>query len=125
LSFRRIAPAIRFAEDIKYINDPSAIRPYFAKIPSKTACHEEATTVLRKFAATASKRLRIEGEGYRRDHLRALAQRVEVADREVRIDGIEKRFAQSARCDFRRKIGYWRRSQFCTGLAEGVSCQHH
>jgi site-specific DNA recombinase len=43
--------------------------------------------VLRKFAATARKRMRIEGGGYRRDHLRALAQRVEVADREVRIMG--------------------------------------
>jgi site-specific DNA recombinase len=45
------------------------------------------TTVLRKFAATARKRMRLEGGGYRRDHLRALAQRVEVADREVRIMG--------------------------------------
>ena len=45
------------------------------------------TTVLRKFAATARKRMRIEGGGYRRDHLRALAQRVEVDDREVRIMG--------------------------------------
>jgi site-specific DNA recombinase len=44
------------------------------------------TTVLRKFAATARKRMRIEGGGYRRDHLRALAQRVEVADK-VRIMG--------------------------------------
>jgi site-specific DNA recombinase len=33
------------------------------------------TTVLRKFAATARKRMRIEGGGYRCDHLRALAQR--------------------------------------------------
>lgn len=31
--------------------------------------------------------LRLEGGGYRRDHLRALAQRVEVADTEVRIMG--------------------------------------
>lgn len=45
------------------------------------------TTMLRKFAATARQRMRIEGGGYRRDHLRALAQRVEVADREVRIMG--------------------------------------
>jgi hypothetical protein len=45
------------------------------------------TTVLRKFAATARKRMRIEGGGYRRDHLRALVQRVEVDDREVRIMG--------------------------------------
>jgi len=31
--------------------------------------------------------IRLEGGGYRRDHLRALAQRVEVADGEVRIMG--------------------------------------
>jgi hypothetical protein len=36
------------------------------------------TTVLRKFAATARQRMRIESGGYRRDHLRALAQGVEV-----------------------------------------------
>jgi site-specific DNA recombinase len=29
--------------------------------------------MLRKFAATARQRMRIEGGGYRRDHLRALA----------------------------------------------------
>ena len=34
----------------------------------------------RTFAATARERMRIEGGGYRRDHLRALAQRVEVAE---------------------------------------------
>ena len=43
--------------------------------------------MVRKFASTASARIRIAGGGYRRDHLRALAQRVEVADREVRIMG--------------------------------------
>ncbi len=31
--------------------------------------------------------MRLENGGYRRDHLRALAQRVEVADKEVRIMG--------------------------------------
>ncbi len=36
---------------------------------------------------TARRSLRIEGGGYRRDHLRAFAQRVEVADDEVRIMG--------------------------------------
>ena len=41
--------------------------------------------MLRKFAATARERIRLEGGGYRRDHLRALAQRVEVAEGEVRI----------------------------------------
>ena len=43
--------------------------------------------MVQRFARTARKRIRIEGEGYRRDHLRALAQRVEVAEREVRIIG--------------------------------------
>jgi site-specific DNA recombinase len=41
--------------------------------------------MLSKFAMTARERIGIDGGGYRRDHLRALAQRVEVADREVRI----------------------------------------
>ena len=43
--------------------------------------------MVRTFAATARERIRIAGGGYRRDHLRALAQRVKVADREVRIIG--------------------------------------
>jgi site-specific DNA recombinase len=43
--------------------------------------------MVRKFARTARERIRIAGGGYRRDHLRALAQRVEVGDGEVRIMG--------------------------------------
>ncbi len=43
--------------------------------------------MVRKFASTARERIRIAGGGYRRDHLRALAQRVEVAEHEVRIMG--------------------------------------
>jgi hypothetical protein len=43
--------------------------------------------MVRRFAEVARERIRIEGGGYRRDHLRALAQRVEVADHEVRIMG--------------------------------------
>jgi site-specific DNA recombinase len=39
------------------------------------------------FAHKARERIRLPGGGYRRDHLRALAQRVEVADQEVRIMG--------------------------------------
>ncbi|MGH7120824.1 MAG: recombinase zinc beta ribbon domain-containing protein [Acetobacteraceae bacterium] len=42
---------------------------------------------LRTFAEAARQRLRGPEGGYRRDHLRALAQRVEVADGEVRIMG--------------------------------------
>ena len=62
--------------------------------------------------------MRIEGGGYRRDHLRALAQRVEVADREVRIMGSKSDLLRTLAADFGRKIGYRRRSQFCSGLAE-------
>ncbi len=43
--------------------------------------------MVQKFARTARERIRITGGGYRRDHLRALAQRVEVAEKEVRIMG--------------------------------------
>ncbi len=43
--------------------------------------------MVQTFARTARQRLRSENGGYRRDHLRALAQRVEVADKEVRIMG--------------------------------------
>ena len=43
--------------------------------------------MVRTFAKTARQRVRLEGGGYRCDHLRALAQRVEVADGEVRIMG--------------------------------------
>ena len=42
---------------------------------------------VKRFAAEARKRMRLDGGGYRRDHLRALAQRVEVDDTEVRIIG--------------------------------------
>ena len=41
--------------------------------------------IVQRFARTARERIRIDGGGYRRDHLRGLAQRVEIADREVRI----------------------------------------
>jgi site-specific DNA recombinase len=42
---------------------------------------------LKTFARTARKRMRVDGGGYRRDHLRALAQRVEVDQNELRIMG--------------------------------------
>ena len=57
-----------------------------------TATLEGAGTVitpalLRGFAGAARTRIRLPNGGYRRDHLRALAQRVEVAEGEVRIMG--------------------------------------
>jgi len=51
--------------------------------------------MVRRFARTARERIKIDGGGYRRDHLRALAQRVEVADREVRIIGSKSALLQT------------------------------
>jgi len=51
--------------------------------------------MLDKFAHAARQRIRLEGGGYRRDHLRALAQRVEVAEGEVRIMGSKSRLLQT------------------------------
>jgi len=51
--------------------------------------------MLHKFAESARQRIRLEGGGYRRDHLRALAERVEVAEGEVRIMGSKTRLLQT------------------------------
>jgi hypothetical protein len=50
--------------------------------------------MLSKFARAARQRIRLESGGYRRDHLRALAQRVEVAEGEIRIMGSKSRLLQ-------------------------------
>jgi len=47
--------------------------------------------------------MRTEDGGYRRDHLRALAQRVEVDAKEVRIMGSKNRTPAHARRCFKRK----------------------
>jgi Recombinase zinc beta ribbon domain len=75
--------------------------------------------MVQKFARTARERIRIDGGGYRRD-LRALAQCVEVADHGGPLHRLEKQSASDADRCVRRKIGYARRSQFCSELAEGV-----
>ncbi len=43
--------------------------------------------MIRRFSQAARERIHLEEGGYRRDHLRVLAQRVEVADDEIRIMG--------------------------------------
>jgi len=48
---------------------------------------EITPTQIGRMASAARERIRLPGGGYRRDHLRALAQRVEVAEGEVRIMG--------------------------------------
>lgn len=51
--------------------------------------------MVQKFARTARERIRIDGGGYRRDHFRALAQCVEVADHEVRVVGLKSNLLQT------------------------------
>jgi site-specific DNA recombinase len=104
---------------LKAIRDHAQADTMRAQAMLDSAPHQPiTTTVLREFAATARKRMRIEGGGYRRDHLRALAQRVEVADREVRIMGSKSDLlrtlaaisrVKSAATDVRSPVLDWRR----------------
>ena len=62
----------------------------------ESSSHQAITPrMVQTFAKTARERIKIDGGGYRRDHLRALAQRVEVADREVRIIGSKSNLLQT------------------------------
>ncbi len=74
--------------------------------------------MVQRFARTARERIRIDGEGYRRNPLRALAQRVEVADREVRILGLKTSLWQTLTAAADVKPATPRRSQFCSEMAE-------
>jgi hypothetical protein len=101
---------------LKAIRDQSQADTMRTRAALESAAQQPiTTTVLRKFAATARRRMRIDGGGYRRDHLRALARRVEVADREVRIMGSKSDLLRTLAAICGAKIGYWRRSQVWTG----------
>ncbi|MFL6823527.1 MAG: hypothetical protein ACJ8FA_13245 [Xanthobacteraceae bacterium] len=72
------------------------VRPRPVCLPSSCARSAKAQILqlpsitpqtLKTFARQARRRMRTESGGYRRDHLRALAQRVEVDAKEVRIMG--------------------------------------
>jgi hypothetical protein len=73
---------------LKAIRDQARTDAERAQATLESSGHRTITQdMVRKFASTARERMRIGGGGYRRDHLRALAQRVEVAEHEVRIMG--------------------------------------
>jgi len=73
---------------LKAIRDQSRVDADRASAMLESAGQKAITApMLAKFAQTARQRMRLDGGGYRRDHLRALAQRVEVNDGEVRIMG--------------------------------------
>ncbi len=73
---------------LKAIRDQSQADADRAQAMAESAGQQAITpAMVQKFATTARARIRIDGGGYRREHLRALAQRVEVAENEVRILG--------------------------------------
>ena len=73
---------------LKAIRDQAQADADRAQALAESAAQQAITpAMVQKFARTARERIRIDGGGYRREHLRALAQRVEVADGEVRIMG--------------------------------------
>jgi site-specific DNA recombinase len=73
---------------LKAIRDQSRVDADRASAMLESAGQKAITApMLARFAQTARHRMRLPGGGYRRDHLRALAQRVEVNDGEVRIMG--------------------------------------
>ncbi len=73
---------------LKTIRDQAKADAERAQTALDNAGHQALSPdMVQTFARAARQRLRCENGGYRRDHLRALAQRVEVADKEVRIMG--------------------------------------
>ena len=64
---------------LKAIRDQAQADADRAQAMAESAGQQAVTpAMVSKFTRTARERMRIEGGGYRRDHLRALAQRVEV-----------------------------------------------
>lgn len=84
-----IDPALKERIDrLKAIRDQAQADVVRAQSSLTTSGEDSVTpAMVARFADIACKRMRIEGGGYRRDHLRALAQRVEVGAKEVRIIG--------------------------------------
>ncbi len=103
---------------LKSVRDQAQAEAERAAAVLNSAGHQSITpAMVRKFAATARERIRIAGGGYRRDHLRALAQRIEVADGEVRIIGSKSNLlhmltavpsAQPAAFAVRSSVPKWR-----------------
>lgn len=86
-------------------------------LPSST--HQRLTgNAVRELTTEARRRLRLGKGGYRREYVRAFAQRVEVADDAVYIKGNKNNPAAGTGGDTRREIGGNRRSRFYTKVAE-------
>ncbi|MGV1990077.1 recombinase family protein [Agrobacterium sp. 22-221-1] len=82
--------------NLKAIRDQAAADAERIRATLDSSGHRAVTPdMIDALSETARSSLRIEGGGYRRDHLRAFAQRVEVADDEVRIMGKKSDLLQS------------------------------
>ncbi|WP_446720711.1 recombinase family protein [Mesorhizobium sp. L-8-3] len=82
--------------NLKAIRDQAAADAERIRATLDSSGHRAVTPdMIDALSETARSSLRIEGGGYRRDHLRAFAQRVEVADDEVRIMGRKSDLFQS------------------------------
>jgi mannose/cellobiose epimerase-like protein (N-acyl-D-glucosamine 2-epimerase family) len=81
---------------LKAIRDQARTDAARAAALLETSTQQSITPqMVQRFARTARERIRVDGDGYRRDHLRALAQRVEVADHELRIIGSKSNLLQT------------------------------
>jgi site-specific DNA recombinase len=81
---------------LKAIRDPArADSERTAAMPESSAQQSITPAMVCKFARTTRERMRLQRGGHRRDHLSALAQRVEVADKEVRIIGSNSHLLQT------------------------------
>ncbi|WP_220475380.1 hypothetical protein [Paracoccus onubensis] len=89
-------PAIGCIDGLKTVRDQAKADAERAQAMFQHSGKKAVTPqMLRKFASTACQRIRLKGGGYRRDYLRALAQRVEVDTGEVRIMGSRSRLLQT------------------------------
>jgi site-specific DNA recombinase len=73
---------------LKALRDQAQVDAERAQVMLESSGNQAVTpATVRRFADVARQRIRLDGGGYRRDHLRAFAQRVEVGETEVRIMG--------------------------------------
>ena len=107
-------------EELKATRDQARMDAERARAAIETAGQSLTPTQLTKFASVTRRRIRGKDGGYRRDHLRAFAQRVEVAEHEVRIIGSHNELlrlltssngAESAANDVRTFVPRWRRGR--------------
>lgn len=95
---------------LKVIRDQSKLDAERAEAMLDSAGHKAISpAAIRRFSEVARERIRLEGGGYRRDHLRALGPACRGRRRRDSHHGIKDRPAEDACCCPRKEIGgYWR-----------------